>query len=75
MWTSIVRGSRYAESPHTRESSMSRVKTRPGERARAERISNSTKVVATLSPLRVTVRFVESIRRPRTSIGCSSSVS
>ena len=75
MWTSIVRGSRYAESPHTRASSMSRVNTRPGERASAVRISNSTNVVAIVSPSRTTVRFVGSIRRPRTSIGCSSSAS
>ena len=54
---------------------MSRVNTRPGVRASAVRISNSTNVVATVSPSRTTVRFVGSIRRPRTSIGCSSSAS
>ena len=44
MCTSIVRGSRKSESPQTRDSSCSRVNTRPGLRASAPSTSNSTNV-------------------------------
>src|SRR3954453_13453039 len=51
---------------------MSRVNTRPGLRAIALRISNSTNVVWTSSPRSCTVRLAGSIRRPGGSAPASA---
>src|SRR5205823_2951799 len=75
MCTSMVRWSRYSLSPSTCSSNSARVKTRPGWRASAKRISNSKNVSLTGSPSRSTVRFAGSILRSAWRSGSSTACS